>query len=52
MHGFAIALLLDRPILKSIVKAYALFDLFGDVGGLAEFFYIVISGFVAIFSSQ
>ena len=40
MHGFAIALLLDRSILKSIGKAYALFDLFGEIGGLVEFHYV------------
>ena len=60
MHGFALSLLLDvpilldKPILKFILRreTYTLFDLFGEIGGLVEFFYVVIFGFVTIFSSE
>ena len=52
MHGFAIALLLDTSILKSLRKGYVLFDLFGEIGGLVEFFYVFISVIIAPFPSE
>ena len=52
MHEFALALLLDRPILKSVGKAYDLFDLFGEIGGLVQFFCVIISVIVQFFSSK
>ncbi len=33
-------------------ETYTLFDLFGEIGGLVEFFDVVISGIIRFFSSE
>ena len=44
------ALTFQYQICKIFVSA--LFDLFGEIGGLVECFYVVISGIITMFSSE
>ena len=51
-HGFTLALFVGKNTVKSNGQPRTLFDLFGEIGGLVEFFYVVISGLVSLFAPE
>lgn len=48
------AIYFEIPSQSNIVarETYSLFELFGDIGGLVEFLYIVVTVFVSFFSEM